>query len=248
MIARVMIDRVMIARALAIAAVAGLAVAAAPLSPLWAQPAQQPAQPPAAGAPGQPAQTGTRPERPLYQIEGFRSARFNMTEQEVREAINRDFPTTGNGPRRVGNIDSQPNRVYRTTALIVTVRELMPDAGTAKVEYIIGYQSRKLIQVNVIWGTPADPNAPLEAVQTAATRLQTFFLQENFPADRRWMNLQQQDGLVMFRGRDAEGRTVEVVAQVQPAVQGRRAAHSVRLSYILNPEQPDVYTLRRGDF
>ena len=190
-----------------------------------------------------------RSARPLYQVEGFRTARLNMTEQEVREAINRDFPTTGTGTRRTGNVDSQTNRVFRTTALVVTVRDLMPDTGTARVEYILGYQTRKLIQVNVIWGTPADPQAPLEVVQTAAARLQTFFLQENFPAERRAANVQQGNELVMFRGRDSQGRTVEVVAQAQPAArEGQRGTHSVRLSYILNPEQPDVYTLRRGDF
>ncbi len=248
----------MIARALAVAAALSLAGAAAfaQPAPRTPQQAQQPpqGQPPAGGATVPPAgqqapAADARPERPPYQVEGFRSARLNMTEQEVRESINRDFPTTGTGTRRTGNIDSQTNRVYRTTALVITVRDLMPDTGTARIEYILGYQSRKLIQVNVIWGTPADPAAPLEVVQTAAARLQTFFLQENFPADRRWVNQQQQDGLVMFRGRDAQGRTVEIVAQVQPPPrEGQRGSHSVRLSYILNPEQPDVYTLRRGDF
>jgi hypothetical protein len=255
----------MTVRALAIAAALSLAGASAfaqaqrppqqaqqpaqpPVQPPAQAPAQAPATPPAGGA-TPPASPAPATERPAYQVEGFRSARLNMTEQEVREAINRDFPTTGTGTRRTGNIDSQTNRVYRTTALVITVRDLMPDTGTARIEYILGYQSRKLIQVNVIWGTPADPQAPLEVVQTAAARLQTFFLQENFPADRRWINLQQQDGLVMFRGRDTQGRTAEVVAQVQPAPrEGQRGSHSVRLSYILNPEQPDVYTLRRGDF
>jgi hypothetical protein len=201
---------------------------------------QTPAQTPAADA---------RPELPAYQVEGFRSARFNMSEREARDAINRDFPAAGTGIRRTGNIDAQTNRVYRTTALVITVRDLMPDTGTAQVEYILGYQSRKLIQVNVIWGTPADPQSPLYVVQTIAARLRTFFLQENFPADRRATNVQQGNELVMFRGRDPQGRTVEVVAQVTPAPrEGQRGSHFVRLSYILNPEQPDVYTVRHGDF
>lgn len=256
----------MLVRSLAIAAVlsfAGASVLAQPAPRQQAQqpaPAPAPAQPPApVQAPGQPpaqapagnaaTPAGQASERPLYQVEGFRTARLNMTEQEVRDAINRDFPTTGTGTRRTGNVDSQTNRVFRTTALVVTVRDLMPDTGTARVEYILGYQTRKLIQVNVIWGTPADPQAPLEVVQTAAARLQTFFLQENFPPERRAANVQQGNELVMFRGRDAQGRTVEVVAQAQPAArEGQRGTHSVRLSYILNPEQPDVFTLRRGDF
>jgi hypothetical protein len=220
------------------------APAAPAATPAPAPPAAQPTSPPAAQ--DQPPAADTRP---AYQVEGFRSARLNMTEQEVREAINRDFPATGTGIRRTGNIDTQANRVYRTTALVVTVRDLMPDTGTARVEYILGYQSHKLIQVNVIWGTPADPQAPLDVVQTAAARLQTFFLQENFPPERRAANVQQGNELVMFRGRDAQGRTVEVVAQVQaPTREGQRGSHFVRLSYILNPEQPDVFTLRRGDF
>lgn len=224
--------------------------------------AQQPAPaaaPPAAATPAAPAN-----DRPLYQVEGFRSARFGMAEAALREAINRDFPRAGTGaPRRTAEIDLQNNRVHRTTSLVITVRELMPDTGLVRIEYILGFQTRQLIQVNLIWGTPIEPSASLESVTTPAARLQSFFVQENFPDDRRLINAMMQDGTqLLFRGRDAEGRTVELVAgqrragdaaqpgqpaQGQPA-QGQAAAHWLRLSYVLNPERPDVYSLRRGEF
>jgi hypothetical protein len=141
---------------------------------------------------------------------------------------------------------------------VITVRELMPDTGLVRIEYILGFQTRQLIQVNLIWGTPVEPGASLESVTTPAARLQSFFVQENFPEDRRLLNAMMQDGTqLLFRGRDAEGRSVELVAgQRRPAeagqsgqpAQSQAAAHWLRLSYVLNPERPDVYSLRRGDF
>ncbi len=232
-----------------------------------AQPAPRPAQPTppttpvpappstATPAPAPPTTQGTADappasERPLYLVEGFRSARFNMTEPEVREAILRDFPRTGSGARRTGEPDSQPNRVFRTTALVITVRDLMPDTGSVRIEYILGYQSRRLIQVNLIWGNPADPQAPADVVQTVATRLQAFFARENFAPDSRMAGAVQQDGtIIVFRGRDPQARVVEVIAKPPTAArEGQRPDQWVRLSYIANPERPDVYTLRRGDF
>lgn len=230
----------------------------APAAPVPAPPAAaQPAPPsPPAPVPAQaPAAPGTDTqaagERPLYQVDGFRAARFGMTEQEVREAINRDFPRTGDGVRRLGEIEAQPNRVFRTTALIVSARNLMPDTGNVRAEYILGYQTRRLIQVNLIWGTPVEPQAALESVQTVIARLQTFFVQERFPPGSTNVGVTQPDGaLVVFRGRDGQGRVVEVVANGQPAREGQRPQHWVRLSYILAPdaERADIYRMRRGDF
>ena len=59
---------------------------------------------------------------------------------------------------------------------MVTVRDLMPDTGTARVEYILGYQTRKLIQVNVIWGDEkAKDQTDSNALVTAGTRLERYF-------------------------------------------------------------------------
>ncbi len=237
-----MTTRTLLATIAMVALAAAAAAQPAPTPPSAAAPTSPPAQ----GAGEAPAAS----DRPLYQVEGFRSARFNMTEQEVRESINRDFPRTGNSARRVGDIDSQPNRVFRTTALVITVRDLMPDTGSVRVEYILGYQSRRLIQVNLIWGAPADPQAPADVVQTVATRLQAFFARENFAPDSRMAGAVQQDGtIIVFRGRDPQARVVEVIAKPPAAArEGQRPDQWVRLSYVANPERPDVYTLRRGDF
>ncbi len=219
-----------------------------PAPPSATDPAPTPAAPPAAPGTGDAAAASGRS---FYQVEGFRSARFNMTEQEVREAINRDFPRTGNGVRRLGEVEVQPNRVFRTTALVFSARNLMPDTGLVHVEYILGHQTRRLIQVNLIWGTPWEPQAPLESVQTVVARLQTFFVQERFPPDSINIGVAQPDGsLLVFRGRDEQGRIVEVVANGQAAREGQRAQHWVRLSYILtsDPERADIFRLRRGDF
>src|SRR5262245_4732472 len=59
-------------------------------------------------------------------IEGFRSARFEMTEAQVQQAIEADF--------KIGaqQIQKQMNKVDRTMILSIKVPELLPESGIAQ--------------------------------------------------------------------------------------------------------------------
>src|SRR5439155_21225957 len=116
-------------------------------------PPPPPAAPPAApvAEPGTDAPASLVPPSllppSLGALDGFGSARFEMTELEVREAIDRDFPSAETGRRRVGQIDVEADRVFLTRALLVSVRDVLPGSGSARVEYVLGYQRHRLIQV-----------------------------------------------------------------------------------------------------
>lgn len=210
-----------------------------------AQAAASPESAPAAATPTEPAPA---PAAPPISIEGFRSAHFGMTEAEVRKAIETDFKLSGSTVR------TGENAVERTHMLSVTVPDLVPDSGKAVIDYVLGYKSHSLIEVNVTWSTAADPaNKPATLVHTGGT-LQAYFQSEAFPAGQTAVNAVLANGaLLMFRGIDPAGHTVVLVlsgpvhqdpkehkAQMTPAV--------LSLVYAVDPAHPDVFRLQKGAF
>jgi len=184
----------------------------------------------------------------LVSIDGFRSAHFGMSEAEIRKAIEADFKLSGSAVR------PGDNPVERTHQLSVTVPDLVPDSGKAVVDYVFGYKSKRLIEVNVTWSAATDPaNKPATLLQTGAT-LGGYFRTEAFPAGQTIANVMLADGsLVLFRGTDPAGHVVNLVltgpvhqdtkehkAQMTPAV--------LVLVYAADTVHPDVFRLQKGTF
>jgi hypothetical protein len=189
-------------------------------------------------------------------IAGFRAAKFGMDEKAVRAAIKTDF---GIEP---ANIQVDVNPIEKTTALIIKVVDMVPDSGPCQIVYILGYKSKKLIQVNIAWGAPLDPKAPADRLSTTGTLLRNYFTQMGFAADKRQADLQLPDGsLLMFRGQDNEGRQVLLQLSALPAPPAADASANgqatdkkpppvltLRLSYVEDPKTPDVFRLKEGSF
>jgi hypothetical protein len=180
------------------------------------------------------------------QVDGFRSAKFGADEKAVRAAIKADFSIEASA------VKVEENALEKTTALVIEVPALEP-GGKAQVAYILGYQSRKLIQVNVVWGAPIDPAAGGDHLTGAAVLLRNYFAEQPFPADRRVQDQRLPDGSALFfQGADPKGRQVSLIlfAGSTPAKAGEKPApiYSLRLSYIADPRAPDVYRLKAGSF
>jgi hypothetical protein len=177
---------------------------------------------------------------------GFRSARFGMTEDEVRDAIDKDFGLGGDA------IEVTTPELPRTKVLRIKVSNLIEDSGDAVVTYVLGYQSQRLFRVNVVWGTPVNPDTTAAQINKVSTLLQQYFEQQNFPPENVTRRLKINNNTVMLlRAADLEGRTVALLlqqAQVQPEGEEAKWAYLLRLSYILDPEHLDVYQLEPGDF
>jgi hypothetical protein len=177
---------------------------------------------------------------------GFRSARFGMTEDEVRAAIEKDFGLEGD------EVETSVPELARTKVLRVRVDDLIEETGPAVVNYVLGYRSERLFRVNVVWGTPVDPNTTAATINKVSTLLQQYFEGQNFPPESVTRRLRVNNNTVMLlRAADLEGRTVALLlqqAQVQPEGEEARWAYLLRLSYILDPENLDVYQLEPGDF
>ena len=177
---------------------------------------------------------------------GFRSARFGMTEDEVRDAINKDFGLGGD------QVETTTPELARTKVLRIKVSNLIEDTGDAVVTYVLGYQSQRLFRVNVVWGTPVNPETTAAQINKVATLLQQYFDGQKFPPENVTRRLKINNNTVMLlRAADLEGRTVALLlqqAQVQQEGQEPKWAYLLRLSYILDPENLDVYQLEPGDF
>lgn len=103
-------------------------------------------------------------------IKGFRSARFGMTEPEVKTAIQHDFKPVD------GAVTEFDNPLEKTHAVSLHLATLDPAPGVVNITYIFGTTTRRLIHVNVVWSTG---NAPTDderlQMGTASAQLASYF-------------------------------------------------------------------------
>ena len=228
---------------LTVAATALLVVASAPA--LSQQKKEQPAAPatPAAAAPAGASNVMSAAQA---NVDGFRSAKFGMTEANVKAAIIKDFGVKADAIRY------QPNPGERTKVLVVKVPDLLPGGGEAEASYVIGYQTQKLIQVSISWSKTIDDKMTPEQLFSNSSVLRTHFVGESFKPDTVATNMPINGGILMFRGSDAKDRTVMLVLQGTMA-QGQDNQRiltptGLLLFYIADAKAPDVYRLPPGSF
>jgi hypothetical protein len=195
----------------------------------------------AAQQPAAPAPTG---------VEGFRSAKFEATEAQVRKAIRDDFKIADTA------IKAAVHPLEQTRSLSITVRDLFANSGEAQVAYVFGFRSKTLIQVNILWNAP-DP-ASAETIIAAGNALRDYFVGQTarFVKELVKTNVQLPDGrILLFQGADDKGRAVELVmvAAARPPVQGQPAdprpgSAQLRLLYVLAPGNSDIQRIQPGQF
>ncbi|MEI6987012.1 MAG: hypothetical protein WCK65_12885 [Rhodospirillaceae bacterium] len=185
----------------------------------------------------------------VYHLTGFRSAEFGMTEAQVQKAIEKDFNV---GSKEVIRGD---NPGEKTSYLDVPVMNLLPSGGEAHVSYIFGYQTHKLIQINVGWGAAAGTDgvpATLKTLAEAANQLRVYLLGVGYRPDSIMANRRMPDGrIVVFRGLDADNRGAALLltggAPEKPAeakapdIKAELPKPGLELSYIVDIKNPDVF-------
>jgi hypothetical protein len=180
-------------------------------------------------------------------IGGFRSAKFGMTEAQLRSAVAADFKIAQSA------ITKTQNQLQRTTVLSVQVPELVPQGGTATVSYVLGYQSHRLIQVNILWSPEIDPKTtPMMLYQNGET-LQQYFASEGFPANRSTGNIATPNGILLFRANDTAGDAVLLILSGTLAKDQKNGTTALTpttltLAYAADALHPDVFQLAKGSF
>lgn len=210
----------------AAALVAALAMQAAAQTPT--------ANPPASAAPKASAH-----------VDGFRGAKWGMTEAAVKAAIANEFKIPADKLKGAVN----PNE--KTTVVAITVPDLIEGAGVARISYIFGYATKKLIEVNVVWGTPVDPQAKPEMIVAAANQLRTLFLDSGYEPGTVTANARGSDGsIIVFSGEDADKHMTALRLVQNPGSDKDKQPPetALLLSYVMDTRHPDVFKLKSGQF
>jgi hypothetical protein len=200
------------------------------------------------------APTASAQELPKYEVTGFRDARFGMTEPEVRAVV---VKSLGLKP---ADIAVSANPVEGTTVLSARVASLDPGPGPAQIAYIFGHSSKKLIQVNVIWGEEkpkvrTDPNA----LMTAGARLERYFAGFTWRKDTTRAGIPVgPNTIVLFSGEDEKKGAVRLIAdgvKYQMQRDGKETTSpepkgppKLIINYIADRNNPDIAKIDKGKF
>lgn len=208
---------------------------------------------------GQPAEYFLGFDPP--ELAGFDGVTFGMTMEEVESLAAELYP---NGVREWAE-----DPVNLTPLLHVTLDALapvpgVPGLGPAGITYVFGAESQRLIAINLNWyiggGRDATPEER-EALLALGTEYVSELLQY------MWDPIHVLRGLVigpnaviLFAGRDWEGRGVEVAVDGVPLdviimpdeIEEHRPVESgpvrLRIGLAARPDDPDVFTLEPGSF
>ena len=194
-----------------------------------------------------PALEPSAPTEAPATIDGFREAHFGMTEDQVRQAIKKDFPTA------IGKLKAGTHPSEKTTVLSLPVTDLLPHTGIARVSYILGYKSKRLIQVNIVWSSEGSEESD-EMIVGAANLLRDYFTGQKYQPNSVVMNRSLGEHMMqVFQGSDQQGHTVVVRLDGAAAAARKDKATkapplSLQLSYIADAQHPDVFRIAKGQF
>ena len=177
-------------------------------------------------------------------IDGFRSAKFGYKEGDVLRAIKKDFKINKN------DISRLINQQEKTVTLGINVKDLLAGSGPSKIFYIFGYKSKRLIHVNVTWGSSIQKKPNAEAVVSTANQLRNYFAQKKYQKNGFALNAQLGEGVILvFQGKDKKGRVARLLLSNPKNKDGEAGDNiTLTLAYIEKPEDPDVFKIKDGDF
>ncbi len=191
------------------------------------------------------ADPAASPDGAVATLTGFRSASFGDDEDAVRAAIKADFDLEGDA------ITEGTNTVERTRVLTVSVPDILPDGGTAQISYIFGYQSKTLIQVGVLWSAATDPEMTDEMMYANGDVLRSYLASAGYVPETVSRDVVLENGILLFRGSDASGHAAILLLQGRfEENEGQRTLFpaSLTLLYAASPDDPDILTIKKGDF
>lgn len=214
-------------------------------APAGAVPAAPPIAAPTASTSASPAPESEQEGKAL-KLTGFRSAQFGDDETAVKAAIVKDFGVADSAIRKSQNLSD------RTEVLTVQVPEILKDGGAADVAYVLGYRSKKLMQVNVIWSKETDKELTGERLLANAETLKNYFLGEGYVASTIATNSTVRDGILLFRGADAESHTTALMLHGVTSVNAEKVntfvPNALLIFYLADPKAPDVFKIPAGKF
>ena len=180
-------------------------------------------------------------------IDGFRSAKFDMNEKQVLRAIARDFKIAKSKVKR------KTHAANKTIVLKIEVDNLMPIGGTAHIGYILGYKSKRLMHINIVWGIGLTKEKDTREVVTLSNILRAHFNKKRYQK-KNFISYGQLTSThkIPFRGQDKKGRTI-VMHLLFPKNMDGKGGNPVnnrilKISYVENMDEPDLFDFKKGKF
>ena len=178
------------------------------------------------------------PKKEWRIIDGFRSAKFGMNEKQLIRAISRDFKVTKEKVER----EISPNE--KTTVLTIHVPKLMELGGPSNIFYILGFKSKRLMQVNIDWGKGVTDNFSSNDLFVISNLLRDHFTRKRYKSNGYAVNKKINDNHVLiFRGQNKKGRGITLNLKSEKKKSGIAAdkSYSLFLSYISDVKNPDIF-------
>jgi hypothetical protein len=181
-------------------------------------------------------------------IDGFRSAKFGMDEKKITRAISKDFKISRSKIKR------STHPIEKTLSLNIDVPNLLATGGTARISYILGHKSKKLMHVNVFWGPGPNKNVDGQSIVDTANLLRDYLNKKKYKDNSVVTNAKISETQIMaFRGTDQKGRMTVLTLTTPKASKDESPKDvskkvSLLLSYILKPNNPDILTIEEGLF
>jgi len=183
-----------------------------------------------------------------YRLDGFRSAHFGMTPQAVLAAITTDL---GIEAEKVVKTQTPQNK---SPVLITRTKDLIPGSGEVVIAYGFAVETPKLNRVTLIWGAPVEPALKTQHLLHIASALQRHFILQGYEEEERVVNGVMPDGsFIAFRGKDQQGRGTLLQLILPGTIEDARdtpdmVGGTLKLSYLLNPDNPSAFSLPEGSF
>jgi hypothetical protein len=172
-------------------------------------------------------------------IDGFRSAKFGMSEKKVIRAIAKDFKISEE------KVERQFPAKERTTVLTIHVPSLMKLGGPADIFYILGYKSKRLIQINIDWGKGVSDSFSSKDLVALANILRNHFTKKRYKPNGYVVNKKINDNsVIVFRGQNKKGRGI--ILHLESGKKEKKIeadkSYSLFLSYISDIKNPDIFS------
>lgn len=190
-----------------------------------------------------------------YVLKGFRSLEFGMSEDQVKRALVNDFGVAQEAMR------IEENPVQKTRAVVAELPMLEPGPGRAILSCILGYRSQRLIQINIMWGGQdgSEDTASLKELVSTARLFSDYLKRKPWPDGNARQNLlRNRTSFVLFQAEDKERHAVDLsLNNVSIQIEGQdddpetgqsKGPPFLLLSYIKDPKNPDVFSLKEGEF
>ena len=185
--------------------------------------------------------TAILPAKKMRVVDGWRSAKFGMTENQVERAILKDFKVPAKRLLR------EEHPTEKTIHLTIYLKDLIHNGGFTRVSYVLGYKSKRLTKVELLWGNGVqnkDIKIDSKLVLAASLLLGKYFKKQGYQKEGYVDNVKLKDGeIIQNRRQDDKGRMILLRLHSFDPKKPKKTDKNIALilSYVKNINKRDIF-------